>query len=470
MTADATRGAMMQSGGGPRAFPPGPRPRYPGEMLVTLLRDRLAFFERVARHGDITHVQLGGRHIYVLRHPDHIRDVLVTHSRHFVRGRGLRRARRLLGDGLLTSEGELHLRQRRLIQPAFHRQRIACYAHTMAAYAARERDRWRDGEMLDVHATMMRLTLAIAGKTLFDADIEGEATEIGDAVTQAIDTFEIAVLPFTELLDHLPLPWVLRFNAARARLDDTVYRMIAERRRSDGDRGDLLSMLLAARDEEGDGTGMTDEQLRDEVLTLLLAGHETTANALVWTWYLLARHPEVERRLHEEVDAALGGAPPAMDDVARLPYTRMVLAESMRLYPPAWLLGHEAAAEVEIGGWRIPAGSLCIMPQMIVHRDARWWRQPERFDPGRFAPEALSSRPRFAYFPFGGGPRQCIGEQFAWTEGIIVLATLAQRWRLTIPPGTIVEPRPVFTLRPRGEVMMRVESRGVEGRKVQSTE
>ncbi|HEU4563625.1 MAG TPA: cytochrome P450 [Gemmatimonadaceae bacterium] len=459
MTADATRGAMMQSGGGPRAFPPGPRPRYPGEMLVTLLRDRLTFFERIARHGDITHVRLGGRHIYVLRHPDLIKDVLVTHSRHFVRGRGLRRAKRLLGEGLLTSEGELHRRQRRLIQPAFHRQRIAGYARTMAAYAARERDRWRDGETLDLHAAMMRLTLAIAGKALFDADIEGEATEIGDAVTQAIDTFEIAVLPFSELLDHLPLPWVRRFDAARARLDDTVYRMIAERRQGGGDRGDLLSMLLAARDEEGDGAGMTDEQLRDEVLTLLLAGHETTANALVWTWCLLARHPEVERTLHEEVDGMLGGAAPTMDDVARLPYTRMVLAESMRLYPPAWLLGHEAAAEVEIGGWHIPAGSLCIMPQLIVHRDERWWPEPERFVPERFAPDAQQSRPRFAYFPFGGGPRQCIGEQFAWTEGIIVLATIAQRWRLALASGAPVKPRPAFTLRPEGRVMVRVEGR-----------
>jgi cytochrome P450 len=444
------------------SLPPGPRPRWPGELVLTLARDRLGFVRRLARHGDVAHARVGPAHVVLVSHPELIREVLVTRQRSFVRGRGLRRARRLLGDGLLTSEGAFHLRQRRLMQPAFHRQRIAGYAATMAAYAARERDRWRDGEALDVHDAMMRLTLAIAAKALFDAELEREAAEIGEALADAIATFDIAVLPFSELLDHLPLPFVRRFERARDRLDATVYRIIAERRRDAADRGDLLSMLLAARDEE-DGTGMTDTQLRDEVMTLLLAGHETTANALTWTWYLLSRHPEAEARLHEEADAVLGERAAAMDDVPRLPWTRAVLAESMRLFPPAWIMGHQATEEMTLGGWRIPPRALCVMSQWVVHRDPRWWPEPERFDPARWLADA-PERPRFAYFPFGGGPRQCIGEQFAWTEGVIVLATLARRWRLTMEPGAVVEPNPSFTLRPAGPVPAIPRARAAPGR------
>jgi cytochrome P450 len=437
-----------------RAFPPGPRARFPGELLLLLARDRLGFLHRLAECGDAAHLTIGRRHLFLFRHPDLVRDVLVTQGRHFARGRGLQRARLLLGDGLLTSEGEFHRRQRRLAQPAFHRQRIAGYARVMAAYAARTRDAWRDGVPIDAHAEMMRLTLAIAGKTLFDADVEGgEAAAIGEAMVEAMALFEIAVLPYTELLERLPLPWVRRFEGARARLDATVYRIIAERRASGADRGDLLSMLLAARDEEGDGTGMTDAQLRDEVLTLLLAGHETTASALAFSLWLLATHPAAQARLRAEAAAvSSGGALPTMDDVARLPFARAVLAETMRLHPPAWILGHQATADVEVGPWRVPAGSLCLMPQLLVHRDPRWWPAPDEFRPERWL-EDDPARPRHAYFPFGGGARQCIGEQFAWTEGVLVLATLLGRWRIEPAPGAPpVRPRHGFTLRPAGEV------------------
>jgi cytochrome P450 len=364
----------------------------------------------------------------------------------------------VLGEGLLTSEGEFHLRQRRLAQPAFHRDRIAAYGQSMVEYAERARSSWTDGRSLDLHNEMMRLTLAIVAKTLFSADVETEAAEIGEALTTTFEAFNIGVLPFSELLEKLPLPYIKRFNAARARLDKTIYRIIDEHRALGKDTGDLLSMLLLAQDTEGDGTGMTDVQLRDEAMTIFLAGHETTANALSWTWYLLSQHPEVEARFHREV-GTLGNRLPRPDDLANLPYTRMIFAESMRLYPPAWAVGRRAIEGFDAGGYRIPARSMVLMSQYITHRDPRFFPEPERFDPERWLPEIAAARPKFAYFPFGAGTRICIGEQFAWMEGILILATIAQKWKFRYlgsgPP--VVEPR--ITLRPEGGLRMRVEGR-----------
>ncbi|MFL5575926.1 MAG: cytochrome P450 [Gemmatimonadaceae bacterium] len=442
-------------------LPPGPARRFPGEFLLTFARDPLPFLTRLAReHGDVAHFTLGPQHMVLLNHPDLIRDVFVTHHRNFRKGRGLERAKRLLGEGLLTSEGDFHLRQRRLAQPAFHRERVAAYGAVMAEYASRAAGRWRDGECFDVAREMTRLTLAIVGKTLFDADVEGEAPEIGAALTEAFEAFTLAVLPFGELLERLPLPRTRRFNRARARLDRTIYRIIAERRAAGGDRGDLLSMLLLAQDAEGDGGTMSDAQLRDEAMTLFLAGHETTANALAWSWYLLARHPEVESRLHAEVDAVLGDvAVPGAEDVARLPYTRMVLAEAMRLYPPAWIVGRRAVGEYRVRDWVLPPRTIVVLSQYVTHRDPRFWPDAERFVPERWTPEAQAARPKFAYFPFGGGPRVCIGEQFAWMEGVLVLATIARRWRLRLAPGQAVSPRPMITLRPHDGIRVVAEAR-----------
>ena len=444
-----------------RADPPGPRRRVPALNAIRLGRDPLGFLVDLARrYGDIARVPLGAETLYLFNHPDLVRDVLVTNHRNFHKGRGLERAKMLLGSGLLTSEGEFHLRQRRLAQPAFHRQRVAAYGATMAAYAAARRDRWCAGAVIDAHREMMALTLAIVGKTLFDANVEHEAAEIGEALATTFESFQFGFfLPFGELLERLPLPATRRFRKARARLDATIYRLIEERRRSATDRGDLLSMLLLAQDTEGDGGGMTDLQLRDEAMTLFLAGHETTANALTWTWYLLSQHPEVEARLHAEVDAALGGRLPTADDLPALPYTRMILAESMRLYPPAWILGRRALAPFEAGGYQIPARSIVLMSQFVMHRDARWFPDPERFDPERFSPERQAERPKFAYFPFGGGPRVCIGEQFAWMEGILALATIAQRWRLSLVSGHPVALQPIITLRPKFGMRMAVHPR-----------
>jgi cytochrome P450 len=429
-------------------FPPGPEARFPFDLLIRTQRDGLGFMRAVAaEYGDIAGFRMGRQPIVLLNHPDLIRDVLVTHQKNFLKGRVLERARILLGDGLLTSEGEHHLRQRRLVQPAFHRDRIAGYAAAMVACAARTRDHWKDGETLDAHEAMMALTLAIVGRTLFNADVEGDARHIGEALGFIFNSFNRLMLPWSDQLMKLPLPANARFRRSLAQLDAVVYRMIADHRASGRDEGDLLSMLVAATDSEGDGAQMTDRQLRDEVMTLFLAGHETTANALTWSWYLLARNPDAEGRLHAEVDAL--GHEPTFADLPRLEYTRRVVAESIRLYPPAYAIGRRAIHEYRVGDYVLPPGCLVLVSPFLQHRDARWFADPERFDPGRWTSDEVSKRPKFSYFPFGAGTRICVGEQFAWTEAVLVLATIAQRWRLWLAPKQRIALSPQITLRPR---------------------
>ena len=431
----------------------------PGANLRALQYRPLDFLTGLARdYGGAAHFRIGPQHMFLFSDPELVREVLVTRNASFMKGLALQRTKVVLGEGLLTSEGELHRRQRRLAQPAFHRERINRYAEVMIERAARTRERWRDGEELDVAHEMMRLTLAVVAKTLFDADVDDEADEIGRSLTELLLMFPLLVHPLSDFLRKLPLPQVRRFHRALERLDRTIYAIIEERRRSGEDRGDLLSMLLLAQDEEGDGGMMTDTQLRDETMTLFLAGHETTANALAWTWYELARNPEVERELHRELDAVLGGSLPTPADYARLPYTEMVLAESMRLHPPAWGVGRYALEDVAIGEWTVPRKGLVIVSQYVTHRLARFWPDPERFDPLRFTPEQKQSRPRLAYFPFGAGPRVCIGESFAWMEGVLILATLAQRWRFV--GGAEVVPQALVTLRPKGGMRMKSVIRG----------
>jgi cytochrome P450 len=441
-------------------------PSNPGKPIVGNLiefrRDPLKLLLDSAReHGDVVHLKFGPQDVYLFNHPDYIRDVLVTNSRNFHKSRGLQVAKKFLGESLLTSEGEFHRRQRRLAQPAFHRQRINAYAAVMADYGARAAGRWSRGETLDISQEMMRLTLAVVGKTLFDADVESEASEIGAALTDVMQLFKRITNPFSALLDKLPLPSNFRWLKAKERLDSTIHRIIDERRASGEDRGDLLSMLLLAQDEEGDGGSMDNTQLRDEAMTLFIAGHETTANALTWTWYLLSQHPEVEARLHKEIDSVLGGRLPGADDVARLTYTEMVFAESMRMYPPAWTLGRRALTDYQVGEYIIPANSIILMSPWVTQHDARFFPEPFKFDPERWTTEARESRPKFSYFPFGGGPRVCIGEQFAWMEGVLLIATIARQWKLRLAPGHPVDTKPMVTLRPRYGMKMIVESREV---------
>jgi len=440
-------------------LPPGPKTSLINTFVYRPGRDPLAFFTDLARtYGDIVTYRMGGERVFFINDPRYIRDVLVTHNRSFMKGRGLQRAKQLLGEGLLTSEEPHHLRQRRLIQPAFHRDRIAGYGDVMVAYADRMRTAWTAGATLDIAQEMNRLTLSVVGKTLFDADVESQAADVGRALTGVIENFWLMMLPFAEVIERLPIPRLRRARASRAHLDALIYGMIAERRKSGRDRGDLLSMLLNAQDED-DGTGMTDKQVRDEAMTIFLAGHETTANALTWTWYLLSGAPDVEARLHEEVDRVLRGRAPSMADIGSLPFVERVVTESMRLYPPAWIIGRRALVDYPIGPYVAPARSIFVLSPYVTHRDARFYASPDRFDPDRWTPEFKTSLAKFAYFPFGGGPRQCIGESFAWMELILIVATIAQQWTLRLVPGHPVVPQPLVTLRTKHGCRMTLERR-----------
>lgn len=445
--------------------PPGPRRSIRTLFVYGPGRDPLSFFRNLARtYGDFAHVHMAGEHVYLVSDPRAIRDILVTDQRLFMKGRGLDRAKRLLGEGLLTSEGAVHVRQRRLMQPAFHRDRIVSYASVMTEFADRVRGGWTDGATIDAAQDMARLTLGVVGKTLFDADVESQAKEVGQALAATMESFWMLMLPFPDLLERLPIPALRRSRAARETLDRIIYAMIAERRKSPSDRGDLLSMLLMAQDEEAGGQGMSDLQVRDEAMTIFLAGHETTANALAWTWYLLSQTPEVEAALHEEIDRVLGGRLPTMVDIPALPFVEKVVTESMRLYPPAWIIGRRALEDYEVGEYLIPARSIVVMSPYLVHRDARHFPYPERFWPDRWTAEFKARLQPFAYFPFGGGARRCIGESFAWMELILVVSTIAQRWRLRLVPGRPVVPQPVVTLRVKGGLKMTTEARSSQGK------
>jgi cytochrome P450 len=438
-------------------------------MFGTLVgpgRDPLEMLTRFAREfGDITFFKLGGERCYFINDPDAIRDVLVTHQRNFTKSRGLERAKKLLGNGLLTAEGATHLRHRRLLQPAFHRERIAGYAQVMIDYAARTAARWDDDETLDISREMMRLTLSIAGKTLFDTDVESSADEVGAAVTEVLESFWLNLLPGADLLEQLPIPKLRRAHAARQRLDALIYQMIATRRATGTDPGDLLSMLIAAADTAPDAPsapdapaapGLSDEEIRDEAMTILLAGHETTANALTWTLYLLSQNPDADARLRAELDHVLGGRTPAARDYPTLTYTRRVITEAMRLFPPAWIIGRRVIDEYPLGEYRLAPRSIVFMSPFVMQRDSRFYDHPERFEPDRWTPAFEAALPKFAYFPFGGGVRQCIGEQFAWMEAVLAVATLVQPWRFQLDPAQRVVPQPLVTLRSKHGMKMRV--------------
>jgi len=429
----------------------------PINNLLRFRRDPLAFFTSIAPLGDAVAYRMGPRRVVFVNDPEYIKDLLITSNRKFIKSMVLQRAKRVLGEGLLTSEGEFHLRQRRLAQPAFHRDRIAGYAVMMAREAEQLARAWRPGSIVDIHQEMMRLTLIIAGKTLFGADVQKDAQEVGAALADFMEMFGFIFLPFSQYLERLPIPPMSKVRKARTRLDRIIYRLIHERRASGEDKGDLLSMLMAATDVEGDRSRMTDQQLRDECVTIFLAGHETTANALTYAWVLLAQHPETESRLAAEV-TPLGERELTIDDVPQLPYTRAVFAEAMRLYPPAWGLGRQALEAHRFGNVTVEPGDMTICAQWVMHRDPRYWESPEEFRPERWLADD-KSRPRFAYFPFGAGPRQCIGESFAWTEGVLLLATLARRFQLRLRPGYRLRLRPAITLRPRDPVPMQIVSR-----------
>jgi cytochrome P450 len=443
------------------AYPPGPRSRYPGAHLLAFRRDSLGFLTQVAReYGDIAHGTLGRTHLYLLNHPDYVKDVLVTSQRRFT-GLAFEAVKRLTGEGLLSAQGEAHRRQRRLMQPAFHHDRLLAYGATMVEHARRWCDGQRDGAVMALRSEMRRLTLGIVGETMFGAtdgtaadDVRG-FIEAGAALFGPLTMF----LPCARLMERLPLPSARRFVAARERLDARVYRMLRERRASGVDRGDLLSMLLLAQDEGGDGQGLTDRQIRDEVVTIFLAGHETTASALTWSWDLLAQHPEAERRLHAELDEVLGDRPPIPHDLPHLPYATGVFAEALRLYPTAAMIFRRTLEDHAVGEYLIPKGGIVILSQYVMHRDPRFYPDPDVFDPHRWAPEVRDGRQRYCYFPFGGGPRVCIGEGFATMEGVLVLATVAQRWRLQLSAEPPLPRDPKLGTRPSDALRVWLERR-----------
>ena len=440
-------------------FPPG----LQGNLLWFALRklrpaNPIVLFQQLARdYGDIAHYRIGWHHIVFLNHPDYIREVLVVQNDNFIKERTVRRSKMLLGEGMITSEGVQHRTQRQVAQPAFHRQRIPEYANTIVREAARRRDCWRDGEQRDIAIDMMHLTLNVVAGTLFATDLREEVDELADAINRIMGLYNFLVmLPAAEWLVHVRPPGLAAFVRARRRIDAVVYRMIAAHRERHSDSGSLLDMMIAASPDQ---SAASEQSLRDQVITIFLAGYETVANALSWTWYLLSQNPECERRFHDEIDRELQGRLPTFDDVPRLRYVEMVLAESMRLYPPAWAMGRYARADFQLGEYFLPAKTTVLMSQFVTHRDERFFPDPLRFDPERFTPEAKARRTRLTYFPFGAGIRQCIGESFAWMQGVLLLATLAQNWKLRLVPGHTVEPEPLITLRPMFGMRMLVERR-----------
>jgi cytochrome P450 len=415
-------------------------------------------FQHLAQeYGDIAHYKIGWNHIVFLNHPDYIREVLVVQNDNFIKERTVQRTKMLLGDGMITSEGSQHRTQRQEAQPAFHRQRIPEYARTIVQEAARVRDRWKPDEQRDIAIDMMHLTLNVVAKTLFTTDLREEVNELADAINRIMGLYNFLVmLPAAEWLVHVRPPGLAAFVRARKRIDAVVYRMIALHRQRSSHGSSLLDLMLAASPDQSTAS---EQSLRDQVITIFLAGYETVANALSWTWYLLSQNRECERRFHDEVDRELQGRLPTYDDVSRLRYVEMVLAESMRLYPSAWAMGRYARTDFRLGEFLLPAKTTVLMSQFITHRDARFFPDPLRFDPERFTPAAKSRRTKLTYFPFGAGVRQCIGESFAWMEGVLLLATLAQKWKLRLIPGHRVEPEPLITLRPKYGMRMQLEAR-----------
>lgn len=447
-------------------IPHGPKGNFLLGVMAEFNRDSLAFLEKLARdYGDIVRTRFFYVPAYFLYHPDYIEQVLATNSRNFIKPLSFRTPffHRLVGNGLLTSEGEFWRRQRRLAQPAFHRERIASYARVMVKDTEAMLSGWRDGEIRDIHLDMMRLTMEIVTHTLFNANVSDDADKVARALGVLVEPFSSQATLKWILDNRFPTPANRRFHKVAAELDEVIYRIIGQRRANGNqDQGDLLSMLLQAHDE--DGSQMTDKQLRDEVITLFLAGQETTALTLTWAWYLLAQHPETEARLWQELEEVIGKRQPEAADVPQLKFTEMVAKESMRLYPPAYVIGREAASACEIGGYEVPKGMQVFMPPWVVHRDPRFFDAPQEFKPERWTPEFINQLPKYAYFPFGGGPRVCIGNAFAMMEIVLILATIAQRFRLELVSRHPVELQPAMSLRPRNGIRMKIERRVMNGK------
>ena len=447
------------------ALPPGPTELPIVGQSFRYLRNPVGLMQETATYGDLATMSVKPALVYLASHPELIRQLFVVNHRSVGRGRMTLTLQYLMGMGLVTADGPLHLQQRRLMQPQFHHRRIESYGEIMTDFARRHQQRWQDGDHIDLAAEMSELTLHVVVKTLFNLELADTVRRIGAAFELSNDYIKSRdnqPPPVRRLFHRLPLPFTRRFKRSLAYLDATVYDLIAQRRRSGLDGNDLLSLLLNVRDDEAENPQdavMTDQQVRDEVITLFAAGHETTAVALTWTWYLLATHTDVQARFHAELDDVIGNRAPTLADLSNLTLTDRILTESMRLYPPIWSTGRMAFEPIELDGYRIPAGAAIVAPQLIVHRDPRWFKDPLQFQPDRWTPQFRENLPRFAYYPFGGGPRLCIGEGFAWMEAKLLLAVLGQRWRMRHDAGHKIELQPLVSLRPKGGMPMYLERR-----------
>lgn len=426
-------------------FPPGPKSSYPGSGFLRFRKDPMGFLERMAREfGDIVHWKMGGQNVFLINDANLIRDVLITQDKKF--DKQLEAARSLLGLGLTVSSGEFHRRQRQSIQPGFYRDRIAKFAEVMVQCATRAQNRWGENATLDIKREMERIALRVVGETLFGVNLESHAEAVSRAMTRAIGSPSNMMVPMLKWIEKLPLKGVRAAKAGRAVMHAVVDQVIRERRPSAGQTDDLLSSLLVADDQINDAS---DRQLHDEVMNLLIAGYETTANAMSWAWYLISQHPKVEDCLHQELDRVVGDRSPTMADFEALRLTQNVIRESLRLYPPLWIIWRRTLEDYPINGYVAPAGSLVLMCQHVTHRDKRYFPEPLRFNPDRWTEEFKEHMPKFAYFPFGGGSRQCIGDRFGFLEAVLVVATIARKWKLTLATGHPVVPAPLFTLRPK---------------------
>jgi cytochrome P450 len=466
-------------------FPPGPTYKLPGKLLRQFIRDPINTLSTIAReYGEISYFKLGPEHVYLINNPDYIEKVLIYDHRNFKKGKRLQTAKIVLGEGLVTSEGDFHNHQRRLIQPIFHPKQIMIYSNIMTDYAVRMRNRWKDGSTVDISEEMMRLTLGIICKSVLNYDVESEAQEVGKALTTVRNYSKRLQSPIGQVLNKIPiLPAPKRAREARKKLDSLVYGLISDRRQQEESGSemrydDLLSRLMQAQESNtanhvsnngisststsptstSDGK-MSDKQVRDEVMTIFIAGHETTSNALTWTFYMLSQYPNVERKLHDEIELVLGNRIPTADDIPKLQYTEMVLRESMRIYPPVWTMGRRIENDYSVGEYTIPAGSSILMCQYVMHHDPRYYEKPEEFNPDRWTDDFKTRLPRFSYFPFGGGIRGCIGESFAWMEGVLIIATIAQEWSMHLVPSQRIKLDPAITLRSKYGMKMKLSQR-----------
>lgn len=437
-------------------LPPGPKSKTPLDFLFSFRHDSINFLKQIANeYGDIVHFKIGPIRIVLLNHPDLIKEVLSTQHNNFIKGRPLAMARKLIGNGLLTSEGDFHKHQSRIIQPAFHRKMIETYAPAMTECTIQLINGWKDGMQLNIMEEMIKLSIAIAGKAMFNTEIK-EVPEIMEAFNTATSLFARIAVPFSEWLLKLPVPSTIRFYKAKAQLDNVINRIIEEHRSGKADNGDLISILLQSQDGKEGGEKMSDQQVRDEALTLFVTAFDTTSTALTWTWYLLSQNPDVEYELHKELDCVLQGRVPTIKDLAQLQFTRMVFAESMRIYPPSYIIARQALEAFSIDKYIVPRGTLILMSPYLIHHDGRFHREPDKFNPHRWDKQSQGQNSKYEYFPFGGGPRSCIGEPFAWMQGVLVLATIAKSWRVRLIPNHPIELLQLVNLRSKHGMMMTV--------------